>query len=248
MESIGKYLQEQRENLKLSIEEVSQQTRIKTYIIEQIESDDYSAISEVGYIKVMIITYCRFLQADTDLIQKKLSQLFDKPVDTPLKITSAKNQKVLFIPPNAIYFVLLVLLIVFLTFYIVKIYQDGSFSFDVIRNQLATTEVRPRTPTIVEELPPDTLWVQQRLLFHEANNIQIDRDIPEPIIERLGFFNRSSNENIVNTRVYTSSRIYLQDRTNYIGEFIFKNQVSPLNPEIGEVIFKSDIIEFDVDI
>ena len=252
MESIGKYLKEQREALGLSIEDVSKDTRMKTYIIEQIERDDFEAIGDVGFLKIMIITYCRSLQADTDKVQAKLVQLFDKPTEPPIKIDTAKNQKTLFIPPSAIYFLLLGLLIVFLTFFIIKLYRDDAFSFNAIRTQLATTnEVRPRTPVMQEELVPDTLWVYQRQLFNDLNNIQTEREITEPIMERIRFFGRrpessSSSSDNVQTRILSS--YIIQNKADYVGEFIFGNQITPLNPYLGEFLFRSQVAPDEPDI
>ena len=236
MESIGKYLQETREALGLSIEEASQNTRLKTYIIEQIENDDFTALGDVGFTKIMIITYSRFLQADLSKVQEKLTKMFDKPSEPPIKIDTVKNKKTVFIQPNTIYFILLGLLIVLLSFSVVKLYKDDSFSFDAFRVQLATTEIRSRTPIQQTEVEPDTLWVLQRQIFHEVNNLQIDGEIPEPIINRIGFFSRNTNRE-ENVPIYIHSRTYLQDNTDYVGEFIFGNAITPLNPEIKPLPF-----------
>ena len=246
MESIGKYLQEKREELKLSVEEVSQQTKMKVYLIEQIENDDFDAIADVGFIKIMVITYTRFLEADTHKVLEKLISLFDAPIEPPIKIDTAKNKKTIFLPTNALYFLLLTILIVFLAFYIIRIYRDGSFSFDIIKNQFATTETRPRAIIIQDEVAPDTLWQFQRTLFHEVNNIQMGNEVPDPIIERIRFFSRRTIQNDQNIQVYNPSRTYLYDNTDYVGEFIFQNELGPLNPEIDEfAIFSSPTLVMD---
>jgi len=66
MENIGEYLKEIRLSKKLTIENISNQTRLKTYIIEQIENNDFNAIGDVGFIKIMIITYCRAVEGNEE--------------------------------------------------------------------------------------------------------------------------------------------------------------------------------------
>ena len=230
MESIGKYLQERREALGLSIEDVSQSTKMKTYIIEQLEKDDFAAIDDIGFLKIMIITYSRFLEVDTEQVQAKLVQLFEKKTETPIKIESAKNKKTVFIQPNTIYFVLLGLMIIGLSYTLFKLYRDGSISLNAIRNQLTTTEQRTRTSSEQTALEPDSLWIFQRQLFHEINNIQIDSEVPEPIFDRLRFFSRSFKKD-ESAKIEVFERHYLNDNTDYVGEMIFENKVSPLNPK-----------------
>jgi len=231
MDSIGKYLQETREALGLTIEDVTRATKLKTYIIEQIERDDFQAIGDVGFIKIMIITYSRFLQADTTSVQGKLVQLFDKPMDPPIKIDTVKNQKTVFIRPNTIYFILLGMLIVFLTFYIIKLYNDKTFSFNVLKARLANTETIPKPVVDHVEIEPDSLWLLQRQVFQRSEQ-QEDKELTETISDRFWSFSRYLKKKEEVPVIY-HARKYLNDDVDYVGEFIFNNKVSPLNPDIS---------------
>jgi len=233
IDSIGKYLQEMRIEKGLEIEDISHGTKLKTYILEQIENDDFDAIGDVGFTKIMIITYARYLQADTEMVNTRLIQLFDKPVEPPIKIETAKNKKTVFIPPNAIYFVLLALLIVFLAYSVYQIYQNESFSFNAIKQQLATTtETRQRATVPQDDLEPDTLWVSQRQFFHEANNIETNFEINEPIITGIRFFGIRLNQKKEPVKTVIENRDYILDKNDYVGDIIFKGNISPLNPEM----------------
>ena len=234
IENLGEYIKTKREEQELSIDDVSQSTKIKTYILRQIEDNNFDGVDDIGLIKIMITTYSKHLKIDPDLIQAKIVQLFDKPLEPPVKITTAKTKKTMFIPTNAIYFFLLGLLIVFLGVSIYKIYKNDTFSFNALKQQFAatTTETKDRTPVQHEELPPDTLWVLQRQIFHETNNIPTNAEPNEQIVERLGFFGRRSENTNVAVRTVNFNRAYLYDDTDYVGEIIFKNKISPLNPEM----------------
>jgi len=233
MENIGDYLKTVRESLNLTIEDISSQTRIKIYIIEQIENNDYMAIGDVGFVKIMIITYCRAINGDEELVQSRLTQMFDAPSDPPIKITGAKNKKAVIISPNVIYFILLGMLIICLAVAIAHLYRNEAFSFNAIREQLATTERRTRPIPQVSELTPDSLWIMQRRIFYETNEIIAGEERQIPRTTRTNIIRRSNNIAVlqeVNTPNY-----YIFDDTDYVGELIFSNMVSPLNPEILEL-------------
>ena len=233
MDNIGKYLKEQREALNLTVDDVAQQTKLKSYIIEQIENNDFDAIGDAGFIKIMVITYCRAIEAREDLVQRQLSHLFDRHIEPPTKITSVKNKKPVFISFNHIYFCLLGLFIAFLTFALIHLYRNGALSFNVIREQLATTEQRVRTTSQPSELGPDSLWIFQRNLFNEVNNIVAGAERSDPRTARTDVAQRNNqNNNNLSGRNFNRSRHFILDRNDYVGEMIFNNVTSPLNPEL----------------
>jgi len=235
MDNIGKYLKEQRESLDMTIEEAAQQTKLKDYIIEQIENNDFEAIGDAGFTKIMVITYCRAVDGREDLVLRRLSQLFDKRIEPPTKITSVKNKKSVFVSPNHIYFALLGVLVVFLTFALIHLYRNEAFSFNAIREQLATTDRRDRTTSQPSELSPDSLWLFQRSLFNEINNIASDAERAEPRTARADTGLRNNqNDDSANSRNFNASRHFITDRTDYVGELLFDNAVSPLNPVLTQ--------------
>ena len=221
MESIGKYLKERRESLKLTIEEVANETRLKTYIIKQIETDDFAAIKDVGFIKIMVVTYCRAVEADEDLVQKKLNQIFDTPPEPPIKINTVKNKKAIMLPKNITWFASLGLLVIMLSSGFYYLYQQDSFSFNAIREQLAAMERRQITPPQVVEVETDPLFALQRSLFDP-----VEENIFEP---EAAVINEEVTRRIP---LEANPRRYLQDSYDYVGNKIFKNVISPLNPEL----------------
>jgi len=244
MDSIGKYLKERRESLSMSIEEVSNETKLKTYIIEQIERDDFAAIADVGFSKIMVITYCRALQGDVDQVLKRLNQIFDQPSEPPIKINTVKPIKPVILPNNLIWFISLFLLIGALTYAFIYLYKDKSFSWDTIRKQLAST---PPKEVVNPQLPyaePDTVLISHKRVFQETINAE---QAQPPIETNIIAYNEPDNDTngligvppiqptpTQTTRPTTTKEVtvYLKDKTDYVSNLIFKGVISPLNPEI----------------
>ena len=232
MESVGKYLKGIREEKKYTIEDVYNATKLKKYIIMHIENDDFEAIGGMGPARIMITTYCRFLGVDLDQIQEKISDKPDTPPEDTVILNKKKAKRAILIRPSTLYFIFLVMLIVVLSITIIRIYRNDNLSFDAIRNQLANTEYRPRTSPQQIEVTPDTLWMRQRQIFVESNNIESIEN-RNPQIERIRMFNISRNEAITTTPTLSiPTNILLNDETDYVNIFIFKNVISPLNPEV----------------
>jgi cytoskeletal protein RodZ len=229
MESIGKYLRERREALGMSVEEISNETRLKTYIIDQIETNNFKAIDDVGFIKVLVITYCRAVQGDEEKVQSKLNQLFDQPSEPPIAIVTAKPKKPIILPNNLIWFISLGLLIVVLTVGFVQLYQNEAISLNAIKDRLAETTKRPTSSSSVSTVAPDTLWEYQQRIFEDIT--QITQAVPEQIEETTTPSRPIIRPNVRQTNVdRRHERRYVNDDNDYIGQLIFNNEESPLNP------------------
>jgi transcriptional regulator with XRE-family HTH domain len=221
MDSIGKYLKERRESLNLSIEEVSDDTKLKTYNIKQIENDDYAAIKDVGFIKIMVITYCRALEGDEDMVLKRLNQIFDQPIEPPIKITTVKNKKPVILPLNLFWFICIGIVCIGLFYGFYTLYQNDSFSLNAIRDQLAATKKRTTSSSQTAIVAPDSVFLQQRRIFNQVMNNDVDHNVF-----------REQNYDVEPQSDVTQDRRFLLDRTDYVGQLLFNNQISPLNPDV----------------
>ena len=231
MDSIGQYLKEKREALNYSLDYVSNETKMKKYLLEQIENDDFDSISDVGFIKIMVITYCRAVKGNEELVQKKLIKIFDKPIEPPIKINTAKNVKPVVISTNFIYFVLLGFFVIFLAFSLFNLYKKGTFSFNAIKNQISSAERKVRSVNTDNSAQPDSLWLMQRKLFNEKNNIDPQYSKPEVKTVIIDTASKKNDKKSQDVRNFNKSRNYIQDKTDYVGLLIFNNQISPLNPD-----------------
>jgi len=237
MDSVGKYLKEKRESQGLTIEEVSNETKLKTYIIEQIERDDFAAIGDDGFSKIMVVTYTRALQGDVEAVLKRLNQLFNQPSEPPIKINTAKPIKPVILPNNLIWFISLFLLIGALSYGFIYLYKDKSFSWDAIRKQLATTPNREPVTPALPYAEPDTVLISHRRVFNESINPEIAPKIAEPIITPTPdpIEAQPTLSTPIQPPKITSANEppqFLTDKTDYVSDLIFGGKLSPLNPEI----------------
>ena len=228
MDSIGQYLKAKREELNLSIDDISRTTRLKKYSLNQIEEDDYAAISDVGYIKAMVITYTRAVKGDEEIIKNKLEKLFNKPIEPPIRIITAKNVKPVIFSMNVFYFFFLAILAILLTIALLTIYQKGTFSLNDIKNQFAAIEKRVTPKNTQDELEPDSLWLFQRDIFLNINNSlnETTKTNEDPLMPDSITIKKQTQP--------TKSRHYKYDKTDYVGELIFHNKINPLNPDIDK--------------
>ena len=70
MESVGKYLKAERESQKLSLQEVSEATKIRELLLRAIEEDRYELISSPVYVNGFLDAYARYLGLDPNEIRK----------------------------------------------------------------------------------------------------------------------------------------------------------------------------------
>lgn len=161
IESIGAYLKSLREQKKLTLEEISQISRIKVRLLEEIENDVFSNLGGVGYAKAMIINYARHLDADEEKILASFNEKFNqKPIHIPRDKSIEEKKFVL--PANFLYLVLLIVLILFLTFLVIYLYKNDVISWPPFsRNEKDKIEVKedllePKTGS-EDTLKADTL-------------------------------------------------------------------------------------------
>jgi cytoskeletal protein RodZ len=65
MESLGKYLKTERESQNLSLQQISEATRIREPLLRALEEDQYDLISSPVYVKGFLDAYARYLGLDS---------------------------------------------------------------------------------------------------------------------------------------------------------------------------------------
>jgi len=78
--SIGNYLKSLREEKELTLEEISQATKIKVKFLQDIEMNKFDNLGGVGYAKAMSYTYGRYLNADLNHLLKLLNKRFPETI------------------------------------------------------------------------------------------------------------------------------------------------------------------------
>lgn len=91
--SIGLHLKSHRETKKITLDEVSQKTRISKKYLEAIESDDFDEIPAEIYRKGFIRNYAKFLGLNPDELLKKYDET-QKLTENPNKDDKILNFKI----------------------------------------------------------------------------------------------------------------------------------------------------------
>lgn len=74
--SVGEQLAHAREELQLSLKDVSESTKIQPWVLEALEADRLQTIMSPIYVKGFLSTYAKFLRLDSDPL---IAQLFPEP-------------------------------------------------------------------------------------------------------------------------------------------------------------------------
>ncbi len=90
METLGTKLKSAREKRKLSLEDVSQKTKIRLHIIKAFEDGNFAILPPV-YAKSFIITYSKYLDIPQSEINDELDELFKSKTPQPVQINIEKG-------------------------------------------------------------------------------------------------------------------------------------------------------------
>ena len=65
-ETLGKYLKNQRESKKISLRDVSKNTRVREHILRAIEEDQLDLLPAATYVRGFLLAYAKYLRLDPD--------------------------------------------------------------------------------------------------------------------------------------------------------------------------------------
>lgn len=109
METLGTKLRSVREKQKLSLEKVSELTKIRVHIIKALENGNYTVVPPV-YAKSFVVTYAKLLHIPLFEIEEEIDELFKSKLPEPVQfnitepeVRVKKDWKALFIKPNIIF-------------------------------------------------------------------------------------------------------------------------------------------------
>jgi cytoskeletal protein RodZ len=158
IESIGAYLKSLREQKKITLEKVSEKTRIKVRLLEDIENNVFTNLGGTGYAKAMIINYARNLGAD----EEKILHLFDEQMNQKPKFVphvKSIQPKKLIIPPKIFLFFLLIIVIIALTYLVIHLYKNNVQVWPPFKKTEQKTETAKKVETPVK---PQTFDLQEK--------------------------------------------------------------------------------------
>ncbi|MCF7793434.1 MAG: helix-turn-helix domain-containing protein [Candidatus Cloacimonetes bacterium] len=156
IESIGAYLKSLRQQKKLSLEQVSNATRIKVRLLDEIENDIFTNLGGLGYAKAMVINYTRFLGADEEKILNLFNEKFSQK---PIHVSHEKSiqPKKIMLPENIFGIILLIAVIIALTFLVIYLYNNDIITWPPFKKIESKIDVNK------DIFEPDTTSVLNRL-------------------------------------------------------------------------------------
>ncbi len=83
-ESLGRYLKRERESRKISLREVSKNTKVKEHLLKAIEEDQYAPLPSPTYVKGFLLSYAKYIGLDpNDVLLRFESGVKGEPVTRP---------------------------------------------------------------------------------------------------------------------------------------------------------------------
>ena len=83
-ETLGKYLKNQRESKKISLREVSKNTRVREHILRAIEEDQLDLLPAATYVRGFLLAYAKYLRLDpNDILLRYERALKGEPAAPP---------------------------------------------------------------------------------------------------------------------------------------------------------------------
>jgi len=93
-ETLGKYLREQRESKKISLREVSKNTRVREFILKAIEENRTDLLPAATYVKGFLLAYAKYLKLDpNDVLLRYERGLKGEPAVPPSPRPVKSEQK-----------------------------------------------------------------------------------------------------------------------------------------------------------
>jgi len=100
-ETLGKYLRDQRESRKISLREVSKNTRVREYILKAIEENQTDLLPAATYVKGFLLAYAKYLRLDpNDILLRYERDLKGEPAVPPSPQPVKSKQKAPATPPS----------------------------------------------------------------------------------------------------------------------------------------------------
>lgn len=199
--TIGKYLSIKREEKNFTLEDISELTKIKVRILENVEKNLFDNLGGIGYAKAMILTYAKALDISDDEIQKLLQdQLNIKPYHIS-KNPSTQPRKYL-LPSKTFSVLLLIVVVTLLSYLVVNLYVDGVLTWPPFKKSETEKEIKSK---ITEEKPDENSSKKAATEAEKKDDIVM--------LEQLEIHE-------VNT---------INDTTDHLNELLFKDKKSPFN-------------------
>lgn len=208
MEHLGKYLKEQREKSNLSYKDIWDQQKIAEEQVKLIENNDFFALGNYGFCKVLVFNYARFLNADIDMVMKELKVLMPENIKGRFKPAQMPKEKKIMLSTNFLWMVGITVFVIILGSILYIAYQNGYLRPPNFKDDAkAKASVQVSKPQVTET---DTLRERMKML---TGNIPKQEEKPK------------ETETLKKTKVKRLEGF----KSDYVGELMGQ---SPINVEL----------------
>lgn len=227
MENIGLYLKKLREESSLSINEISEKSKIKNYLLERLEKNDFKSIGEVGYARIVLVSYTRELDGDVDKVLKSYNNLFDEDsFDNDVEQHSNSSRRIILLPKNFFPAIGIIITIIILSLIIFNFYQKGMLVFpfnqtEKLETSTTNEDIDNKKPTLKKIFlkAQNDVKFESKSNSNEKSSIKNKKEILPKVVpnsiekEKIALINESS----------------LHDTIDYVNILIFNEESSPFN-------------------
>jgi len=177
--SIGKYLSSIREKKNLTLEDISENTKIKVRLLEKLESNLFDDLGGIGYAKAMILTYAKALGITEDQIHELLQKQFNSKPQYVSMGTTAQPRKFL-LPTKTFSVLLLIIVIALLAYLVVNLYQDGILTWPPFKKVESGMQIKPKEKTkkpvekVTNKIVPEVSEEDKMVKLEHIKNLEIN--------------------------------------------------------------------------
>lgn len=219
--SIGQYLATARKNKGLSLEEVSEKTKIKLRLLQAVEQNRFDDFGGVGYTKAVIDTYAKAVEAKDAKLQKLIEARFSSKIKHQAHFDDIQPKRIL-IPKHFLAIVFLAILVVVMIITTVQLTRAGIIKSPFQRNPKATEQlVEPEENTEIDNKAEETeIESKDAESAKTSNKVSIK---PKMLQEAAKDQSAKSKNNLS----INLSETALRDTTDYLKKLMFNKQENP---------------------
>ncbi|MFO7896181.1 MAG: helix-turn-helix transcriptional regulator [Candidatus Cloacimonadales bacterium] len=218
--SIGQYLATARNNKGLTLEEVSEKTKIKLRLLQAVEKNNFEDFGGVGYTKAIIDTYAKAVEAKDAKLQKLINDRFASKITHQAHFDNIQPKRIL-IPKHFWAIVLLVILVIIMIITTVQLTRAG-----IIKSPLQRSEKKSEQtvePQAVAE--PETKVDEKKEKIQEKKSDDNPTFSIKPKMLQEAAELQASNQK--SSKPVILSETALRDTTDYLKKLMFNDKANP---------------------
>ncbi|GEM_PF-3339794 len=210
---IGSYLKKCREESGLSLPEVEKETRIKDYILADVERGDFTRTGGYGYSRVTVISFGRAVGADLRRATELFEQCYHAEREQRGSVLKQQPHHKLLLPGNILLILALVVLVAILGGIVLHLHKQGMLNFgqSMLAEEKTTEKAAEQTAKPQAEQPAKAAQTKPDTALQMPASTRQDVDADVAIAKAL------------------------RDTTDYVSTSVFANPANPMNVSLKRI-------------